>query len=93
VWDALHGAENYAYLPAAARQQFLRRTAARLHRCGWLIVDGRYADGGPGYASRLDWLTDYRAVYTVTEERSVGSVVALHLRPQGQTTCTAQVPP
>jgi len=89
VWDALHGAENYAYLPPAMRQLFLRRTAQRLQRCGWLIVDGRYAGEAQGYPSKIDWANDYAAVYDMTEQLKAGTVLAFHLRPHGQAACDA----
>jgi hypothetical protein len=89
AWNALHGPENFAYLPASIRQDFLRRTAQRLKLCGWVVVDASYPDGYQGYPSKVQWLTDYDAVYDMDRQLQLGPFHAFHLRPKGMAQCPA----
>lgn len=87
AWNGMEAAETYAFLPLALRTEFLRRTAVRLHRCGWLVIDRAYLDGYQGYPSKVEWLASYDSVYTPDRQLQFGSFLGFHLVPKGQAGC------
>ncbi len=74
VWSAIHGPANFTFVPSRRRRQFLRRTAARLRRCGWVIVDENYPTD--------DWLADYAVAYRIERELDFGSYRAIRYVPR-----------
>lgn len=73
-WSALHGPENYAYLPPTLRRMFLAKVVQRLKSPGWLLIQ-RDFDAG-------NWLDDYDAVYRRDQERDFGTYYAIRYVPK-----------
>lgn len=74
VWSALHGPENFAYVPSGRRQEFLASTAKRLGRTGWLVVDRKFpAD---------EWLKDFQSAYRMERAMDFGSYYAVRFVPK-----------
>lgn len=75
-WSALHGPENFAFMPSDRRREFLSRTAASLKRAGWVVVAQNFpAD---------EWLADFDSVYQRTERLEFGRYYAIRYSPKIQ---------
>ncbi|BDU20214.1 hypothetical protein DYGSA30_16710 [Dyella sp. GSA-30] len=73
-WSALHGPENYAYLPPTLRRTFLTRVAQRLKSPGWLLIQRSFAADS--------WLNDYDSVYRRDQQLDFGSYYAIRYVPK-----------
>jgi hypothetical protein len=74
-WSALDDAANYYFVPSEWRRTFLRNTAQRLGRNGWLIVHKNVP---------AVWIEDYQTAYDVIQDFDLGFYRALHLTPKRQ---------
>jgi len=73
-WSAIHGPENFAFMPSDERREFLYNTAASLKRTGWVIVNRRFpAD---------DWLADFDFAYQRTARLEFGRYYAIRYSPK-----------
>jgi len=73
AWSAIHGPANFPYIPSERRRQFIARTAERLKRTGWLVIDRKFpAD---------EWLADFATGYRIAEKKDFGSYYALRMVP------------
>jgi hypothetical protein len=72
AWSAMHGPENYYFLPTDWRQLFLKRTAGQLRRGGWLIVQKSLP---------RRWVEDFQSAYYTKEDLDFGTYRALHFVP------------
>lgn len=73
VWSAFHGPANIVLFPSAMRRRFLTQTAGALERSGWLII--------PHSELRGTLIADFDIVYSRTEVRDSGSVLAIRYAP------------
>src|SRR5262249_35026042 len=73
AWSAIHDPANYVYMPSGQRRTFIRETAGRLGRMGWLVVDRWLRDH-----SLID---DLESAYQRVEMRDYGTYYALRYRP------------
>jgi hypothetical protein len=73
-WSAFHGPENYAYLPAPLRREFLAAVARRLNAAGWLLIRKDY--------EASSWLDDYDAIYTRDQTMDFGTYYAIRYVPR-----------
>jgi len=74
AWSALNNPATYKYLPPEFRREFIRRTADRLGRPGWLLVDRRFPD--------VDLIHDMESAYAISHQLDFGSYFALRLVPR-----------
>lgn len=73
AWSAIHDPANYVYMPSGQRRTFIRETAGRLGRMGWLVVDRWLRDH-----SLID---DLESAYQRVEMRDYGTYYAVRYRP------------
>jgi hypothetical protein len=72
-WNALHGPENFVYIPAQDRQRYLRRVARRLKSAGWVMFERQ--------TNMNEYLADYDSVYRRTEILQFGTYTAIRYAP------------
>jgi hypothetical protein len=73
-WSALHGPENYVYIPSESRCTYLERVARRLHKPGWVL-----------YQKSEDvsaYLAEYDSVYNRNKELDFGTYTAIRYVPR-----------
>jgi hypothetical protein len=72
-WNALHGPENFTYIPPQDRRRYLARVAGRLKSAGWVLFEQ--------HADMSEFLADYDSVYRRTETLTFGSYTAIRYAP------------
>lgn len=73
-WSAIHGPENFKYMPSGRRREFLSLTAVALGRSGWVVVSRNFpAD---------EWLADFDSVYRRDVSMEFGSYYAIRYVPK-----------
>jgi hypothetical protein len=72
-WNALHGPENFVYIPPEDRRLYLARVARRLQAPGWVLFDQQTDMRG--------YLADYDSVYRRTETLQFGTYTAIRFAP------------
>jgi hypothetical protein len=73
-WSAINGPENFEFIPASRRREFLSRTAASLGRTGWLVVERSFP--------AEDWLADFDSAYRRDASFQFGSYYAIRYVPK-----------
>jgi len=73
-WNALHGPENFASIPSAQRQQYLRRVAMRFKRSGWVLYDK--------HMDVTEYLADYDVAYSRAKLLEFGTFQAVRFVPK-----------
>ena len=73
-WSALHGPENFVYIPSEQRREYLRRVAQRLQRPGWVLYEKT--------TDMSSYLPEYDSVYRRTQELDFGTYRAIRFTPR-----------
>lgn len=73
AWSAYHAPATVYFVPKEWRVKILRRTAQRLRKSGWIIIQRGFLP---------DWIDDYRLIYKTDEEFDVGSYHVLRFVPR-----------
>lgn len=76
-WNALHGPENFAFIPSRDRQIYLKKVAKRLNHSGWILYKKTF--------DIAEYLIDYESVYKRTHEINFGDYNAIRFIPIHQT--------
>jgi hypothetical protein len=88
AWTGLHSIGNYLFMPTRLRREFIDRTAQRLGRCGWLVLDTLYqTPPGGGSPSAAEWLEDFKGSYAIEAQQLEGTLLLVYLRPKQVATC------
>jgi hypothetical protein len=75
-WSAIHGPENFRFMPSGRRREFLSLTAAALGRSGWVVVSRNFpAD---------EWLADLDSAYRRDSRVEFGSYYAIRYVPKAR---------
>lgn len=75
-WNALHGPENYVFIPSELRRTYLERVARRFQRPGWVLYDTHW--------DTASYLSDYDTVYNRDREVEFGSYKAIRYIPKNE---------
>lgn len=73
-WNALHGPENFVFMPSKDRRLYLSRVAKRLNRAGWVLYEKN--------TDMSDYLKEYDSVYDRTQELKFGTYTAVRFTPK-----------
>ena len=73
-WNALHGPENFVFIPSERRRIYLERVAKRLHKPGWVLYEQS--------ADVVAFLSEYDSVYSRTNEHDFGTYKAIRYVPR-----------
>jgi hypothetical protein len=73
-WCALESATNFEFFPSALRKEFIKNTANRLNRSGWMVIARSH--------NFNSWLDDFDSVYERTDRIDLDTVYAIRFSPR-----------
>jgi hypothetical protein len=73
-WNALHGPENFPFVPSELREKYLKNISKRFQKPGWIVFAKEF--------SMKNFLKDYDASYQRDLEVDFGSYYAIRYTPK-----------
>lgn len=73
-WCAIESATNFEFFPSPLRREFLKNTASKLNRSGWLIIARDH--------NINTWLDDFYSAYVQTDRIDLKYVYAIKFSPK-----------